>query len=279
VTTSPTTAFLPVGSVCGDLTDGMGVEVEGRLLAGTLGAETITVDAEKTGQTESSSIEGILDWVAGVSPDLVLLVDSVSVVTSTSTRVTRRGQTQTLASLVVGQRVHVVGDRSPVGTIDARKIQIKDDAEGGLVGLEGKVSGLRGECPAVTFVINGVKVVTNVLTMFDGSVCAALRNGQRVTVSGLAQPDGTVVASTVDAEPQNENKNDKDGEKNGKGKGNDTDGDDEDKDGKKGRGKGTSTEEDEEANNDDDDDEDDEDDSDEDEDDHGKSKGKGKGKK
>ena len=272
VTTSATTAFLPVGSGCADLTEGMGVEVEGRLLAGTLRAETITVDAEKTGQSESSSIEGILDWVVGKAPDLVLLVDSVSVMTSTSTRVTRRGQTQTLASLVVGQRVHVVGDRSPVGTLDARKIQIKDDAEGGLVGLEGKVSGLRGECPAVTFVINGVKVVTDDLTRFDGSVCAALRNGQRVTVSGLVQADGTVAALTVDAEPTNEHDTDE----------NDGDSDDEETNGNgNGKGKGKGNDKDTDGDDEDDDEDEDDDDADDDKDDNGKSKGKGndKGKK
>ena len=290
VMTSPTTAFS--GGVCADLTEGMPVEGEGQLLAGTLRAETITVDADKTGQTESSSIEGILDWVAGVPPDLVLLVDSVSVVTSASTRVTRRGDTQTLASLVAGQRVHVVGDRSPLGTIDARTIQIKDDAEGGLAGLEGKVSGLHGDCPAVIFVINGVHVATNVLTTFDGSVCAWLRNGQRVAVSGLAQADGTVVATSVDAEPSKENENDqgKDGEKNGKGKGKgqDNDGNDENGNGEgKGQGKGTSTEEDEGADNDDEDADDSDEDKNEDEDDeeedsdegeNGESKGNGKGK-
>jgi len=207
--------------------------------------------------------------VVGKAPDLVLLVDSVSVMTSTSTRVTRRGQTQTLASLVVGQRVHVVGDRSPVGTLDARKIQIKDDAEGGLVGLEGKVSGLRGECPAVTFVINGVKVVTDDLTRFDGSVCAALRNGQRVTVSGLAQADGTVAALTVDAEPTNEHDTDE----------NDGDSDDEETHGNgNGKGKGKGNDKDTDGDDEDEDEDEDDDDADDDKDDNGKSKGKGNGK-
>ncbi len=232
VATSATTTF--TGGACADLLEGVPVEAKGRLLADTLRAESITIEIGKTGQTQSSSIEGVLDSVGGQPPNLVLLVDGVSVRTSADTRVMRRGGTQALVDLVAGQRVHVVGDRFPDGVIAARKIQIKADAASGPVVLDGKVSGIRGDCPAVTFVINGVQIVTNVLTTFDGSPCATLQNGQRVTLSGLAQADGTVAAGTLDAEPSKRNDGDSDddeenedgegdeilnGNGNGKGKG------------------------------------------------------------
>ncbi|MDP6580016.1 MAG: DUF5666 domain-containing protein, partial [Vicinamibacterales bacterium] len=313
VATSTTTVF--TGGACADLLEGVSVEATGRLVAGTLGAESITLDIAKTGQTQSSSIEGMLDSVSGLPPKLVLLVDGATVRTNANTRVMRRGDAQALVDLVAGQRVHVVGDRFPDGVIAARKIQIKADAASGRVVLEGKVSGLRGDCPTVTFVINGVQIVTNELTTFNGSPCATLQNGQRVTVSGLAQADGTVAAGTLDAEPSKRHDGDsdddeeQDGNGSGQGKGKKPNGDDGDVDedededdsaddeeeevedgegdespkgnGKgKGRGRNPDGDDEDEGGDEDDEDEEEEDaDGGDDETPNGKGKGKGKGKK
>ena len=128
VTTDLSTVFDE--GACTDLAGGSLVRVTGRLMAGILHAKQVEVDIDKVNQTKSASIEGRLDSLSGLSPDLTLLVASVNVRTSAETRVQRRGDTRTSDDLFVGQLVHVVGERSPDGSIDARKIDIKDEAPG-----------------------------------------------------------------------------------------------------------------------------------------------------
>lgn len=184
---------------CTDLAEGSLVKVTGRLMAGILHAKQVEVGIDKIDQTESASIEGRLDSRSGASPDLTLLVANVSVHTSAETRVQRRGDTQTPDNLFVGQRVHVVGGRLPDGSIDARKIDIKDDAPGGLVEVEGPMANVSGTCPVMTFRIGGVSVITNVLTTFGEGACDTLRSGQKATVSGRLLDDGMVAATSVKA--------------------------------------------------------------------------------
>ena len=106
-------------------------------------------------QDSSASIEGILSSISGPTPMLQLVIAGVTVRTSSSTEVQRRGDRQDLSTLRTGMTVHVVGDRRPDGSIDARRLQIKDDAPGGEFEIEGSMGGLRGSCPTITFVVNG----------------------------------------------------------------------------------------------------------------------------
>ena len=64
--------------------------------------------------------------------------------------------------------------------------------------LEGPVTSLGGACPSVTFRIGGTLVRASVGTMFDDGGCTALRNGDRVRVDGIQQPDGSVQATEVE---------------------------------------------------------------------------------
>ena len=93
--------------------------------------------------------------------------------------------------------VHVVGVRNSDGSLDARKIEINDDAPGGEFEIEGSVGGLKGTCPVVTFGVNGFSIVTTASTTFEGAACTALKSGDKVTVKGLRQADGTVTATSV----------------------------------------------------------------------------------
>lgn len=79
-------------------------------------------------QEESASIEGPLTALSGGAPTLVLVVNGTTVRTSASTDVQRRGDKQDLGTLRIGQTLHVIGVRRADGSIDARQIQIKDDA-------------------------------------------------------------------------------------------------------------------------------------------------------
>jgi hypothetical protein len=148
-------------------------------------------------QDDSASIEGTLTSIGGSSPNLTLVVAGVTVRTSAATDVQRRGDKQDLSTIKLGQTLHVIGVRQSNGSIDARQIQIKDDATGGAFEIQGSVGGLKGTCPSVTFGVNGYSIATNGSTTFSGVSCSSLKSGDKVTVNGVTQADGSVLATTV----------------------------------------------------------------------------------
>jgi hypothetical protein len=148
-------------------------------------------------QDDSASIEGTLTSLGGAIPNLQLVVAGVKVRTSASTDVQRRGDKQDLSTIKLGQTLHVIGVRQTDGSIDARQIQIKDDATNGQFEIEGSVGGLKGSCPSLTFGVNGYSIATNGSTTFSGGACSSLKSGDKVTVDGVKQADGSVVATTV----------------------------------------------------------------------------------
>jgi hypothetical protein len=62
--------------------------------------------------------------------------------------------------------------------------------------VSGAVSGLSGNCPALTFTVGGRLVRTNSATDFQ-SRCDRIRNGDTVTVTGVVQSDNSLLASVV----------------------------------------------------------------------------------
>lgn len=183
------------------LKDGVRVEVKGEQRDGFVYATRIHVndddDDDDGGQDTSASIHGTLSAIGGSVPGLVLTVGGTTVRTSASTEVKRRGDVQTLSALKVGMSLHVVGVRQTDGSIDARKIEINDDATGGEFEIEGSLGGLKGTCPAVTFSVNGFSIATSASTTFEGGTCSALKSGTKVNVKGLRQSDGSVAATLV----------------------------------------------------------------------------------
>jgi hypothetical protein len=93
--------------------------------------------------------------------------------------------------------LHVVGVRQADGSLAARSIQIKDDAGGGAVEIEGSAGGVKGSCPSLTFVVNGSSVATSGATAFKGFVCTDLKSGSKVLVNGARQANSTILASEV----------------------------------------------------------------------------------
>lgn len=65
------------------------------------------------------------------------------------------------------------------------------------VTLDGPMADTSGTCPTLTFKVRGTLVMTDATTIFAGSPCAVLRNGTQVTVDGVVQPGGTVLATRV----------------------------------------------------------------------------------
>lgn len=183
------------------LKEGSRVEVKGEQRDDFIYAVRIHINATAPtpddGQDSSASIHGTLNAISGAKPALVLTVGTTTVRTSSSTEVKRRGDVQTLDALKVGQSVHVIGVRQSDGSLDARRIEINDDATGGEFEIEGSVGGLKGTCPSVQFAVNGFSVTTSGSTVFEGGACSSLKSGDKVTVKGLKQGDGSVSATSV----------------------------------------------------------------------------------
>ena len=186
-----------------DLKEGSRVEVKGEQRDDFVYAVRIHIngaddeDDDDDGQDDSASIHGTLNAISGAKPNLVLTVGTTAVRTALSTEVKRRGDVQTLDALKVGQSLHVVGVRQSNGSIDARKIEIDDDATGGEFEIEGSLGGLKGTCPVIQFGVNGFSISTSASTTFEGAACSALKSGTKVNVKGLRQADGSVAATRV----------------------------------------------------------------------------------
>jgi hypothetical protein len=185
-----------------DLKDGVRVEVKGQQRDGYVYAVRIHIndgddDDDDPPTDTSASIHGTLKTIGGAIPTLVLTVDTTTVRTSSSTTVKRRGDFQSLDTLKVGQSLHVIGTRQSDGSIDARLIEIDDDATGGEFEIEGSMGGLKGTCPSLTFGVNGFSIATNASTTFDGTACTAFKSGDKVNVKGLRQADGSVLATRL----------------------------------------------------------------------------------
>ncbi len=60
----------------------------------------------------------------------------------------------------------------------------------------GSVRDVSGDCPAISFTVNGTAVETSKSTKFAGGKCDKIKNGTDVSVSGLLQ-NGTIAATTV----------------------------------------------------------------------------------
>jgi hypothetical protein len=187
-----------------DLKNGMRVEVKATPRDGGLYAFRLHLNKDNSTDTtdpgqqdDSASIEGTLTSLGGSIPNLQLVVAGVTVRTSSSTDVQRRGDKQDLSTIKIGQTLHVIGTRRSDGSIDARQIQIKDDATSGEFEIEGSAGGLKGSCPSLTFKVNGYSIATNGSTTFVGAACSSLKSGDKVKVNGITQADSSVLATKV----------------------------------------------------------------------------------
>jgi len=183
------------------LKNGLRVEVKGEQRDAFVFAVRIHINGPTTPeppQDDSASVEGRLNAKTGTDPALTLTIGTTIVKTSAATEVQRRGDVQTLAALAIGQTVHAVGTRMADGSLDARKLQIKDDDTGGAFVIEGSMGGLKGTCPNLSFGVNGYSIVTTSATGFvPTTACADLKSGTKVEVEGLRQADGSVTATKV----------------------------------------------------------------------------------
>ena len=66
------------------------------------------------------------------------------------------------------------------------------------VDIEGAIVGLSGSCPNISFTVAARLVRTNADTEFKEKRCTELRNGTKVKVRGVVQPDGSIIATRVE---------------------------------------------------------------------------------
>ncbi len=106
------------GSQFSQLANGVRAEVKGQQRNGFVLATRIHVNQPDSGggSDDSASIEGALTAKNGSVPQLTLVVAGTTVLTSASTEVRRKGDTQQLGVLVLGMTLHVVGARQPNGS-------------------------------------------------------------------------------------------------------------------------------------------------------------------
>lgn len=90
------------------------------------------------------------------------------------------GAARTGTVAVAGATVTISQAAAPTGTIE----------------LRGRISGLGGTCPNLTFTQEGVRVITTAATEFVER-CDRIRDGRDYMVNGLVQPDGSVLALRI----------------------------------------------------------------------------------
>ena len=64
--------------------------------------------------------------------------------------------------------------------------------------MEGKVSQLSGTCPALTFMLDEDSIRTTAQTLFVGDECSKIKKNTKVTVRGVRQSAGWILASRLE---------------------------------------------------------------------------------
>ena len=135
----------------------------------------------------------------------VLTVNGRSIAPALDAVIRHGNRLLTIGDIEVGDHVQARGVLEGL-TLVATEIKVQDTGhDNGAVDemeLEGVISGLSATsgCPVVTFMIGTTKVTTSAATVFDDVLCSALANGALVEVEGTLQPDGSILATSVEAE-------------------------------------------------------------------------------
>jgi hypothetical protein len=141
-------------------------------------------------------VSGVITSVNASDRTIVVKGATISVPANATIR--NQNGTLSFADLIVGVTVRLTATRSG-STITASEIVVTESPHPATttVHIEGQVSGLSGACPAITFALSGISVSTNSATVFAGLGCGALANGTPVNVGGIAQSDGSIIATRV----------------------------------------------------------------------------------
>ena len=154
-----------------------GAEIEGRVQTVDAGGSTLTVADQRLG--------------------------TVTITTNDATSIRHGALAITLAQITAGMEVHVKATLQGDGTYLATEILVQDLNNGGTPQIEGTIASV--DSGASSFVVQSpggtTTVTTNGATIFEKNGMAAtfgdLAAGQRVTVRGTLQGDGSILAALV----------------------------------------------------------------------------------
>jgi len=189
-------------------------------IAVRVSGSTVELDDEQSGANNETEIEGLVTSTSAAT----ITVNGKMITVNASTIIVHGDTTLTLASIKVGDRVHVKGAATTtagVATILATTIEVQSLAtppvtpapptpptsppgdDGGGDGkneaeASGAIAGKTGTCPALSFTVGSKQVTTNAGTQFKDVTCAALANGTKVAVNGTTQASGAILATRVE---------------------------------------------------------------------------------
>lgn len=183
--------------VIGSVTERQQVEIQVALS----GSHARVTSEHRSSPDNRVEQRGTVSALAGTCPSLTFTVGTTTFYTDASTRFEHGRCVDTRN----GDRVHAEGARQADGRVLASEVEFEgqdddddDDDDRDEVEVRGVVSGLAGTCPALTFTVNGVQILTNASTRFEHGTCADTRNNDRVEVEGSRQADGRVLARKVE---------------------------------------------------------------------------------
>ena len=179
--------------------DGVGEQDEVKVTV-TINGSIARVDVSEHSKPDTKAeLEGRIDSITAATRSFRMR--EANVVVAPDAVIRRGDRTLTFSDLHVGDRVHVRGSRTGNDVVASEVKLQNNEPEAQQVKVEGQVAGLLpGSCPARTFMVNGVKVVTDTATKFSDGTCAQLANGIKVEVEGTRQADGSVKAVKVEFE-------------------------------------------------------------------------------
>lgn len=144
-------------------------------------------DDEDDEDADEVELKGAVAALSGTCPAVTFTIGTTTVRANASTTF----DDVTCTALANGNTVEVEGARQTDSSVLAESVEL----ESGPNEVEGRISGLTGTCPSLTFTIGTTTVTTSGSTAFSGVVCTALANGAKVEVEGTLT--GTTLAATT----------------------------------------------------------------------------------
>ena len=176
---------------------GVTVQIEASLQKdGALLALSITVKGSSNSSKRVAAVQGTISQI-GQEGNLWFTVAGTKVTVDAQTVIKSKGQTKTFANLQVGDTVLVLGSRQSDGSILARTIELMSKIVQ-RTHVEGKIQSIGNS----SLVVNGITVVindqTNIKSKGSAIALTDLKVGFRIDVEGTKQPDGSILALSIE---------------------------------------------------------------------------------
>ena len=172
-----------------------------RITVRVSGSQAIVNVMDRHNPQNGVEVEGVITSINTGARTLVVNGRTISVPINAAIRHGDRGLAFT--DLKVGQRVHVKGTADG-STVVASEVKLQDENETEQAEAEGTVSALSGGCPMLMFMVKLTKVTTSAGTQFRGASCSGVANGVKVEVRGTRQTDGSIAATGVTIDHDND---------------------------------------------------------------------------